>query len=84
MLCLAVSVWSAFIFNANFGGWENDINETKKQLFLWIKDLKNIYQIKHIETFFEEANKFYDNYFLPAKDIKKLAKIMKKEGWIYL
>ena len=84
LLCLAVSVWSAFIFNANFGGWENDINETKKQLFLWIKDLKNAYQIKHIETFFEEANKFYDNYFLPAKDIKKLAKIMKKEGWIYL
>ena len=45
LLCLAVCVWSSFIFNCNLEGRGNNINEAKKILGEWIADLQNKYQL---------------------------------------
>ena len=65
LLCLAVCVWSAFIFNCNFGGWENNINIAKQQLADWILDIQKKYNLQNIKDFYKEANKLYDGYFMP-------------------
>ena len=65
LLCLAVCVWSSFIFNCNLEGRGNNINEAKKILGEWIADLQNKYQLKNMNEIFCEANKLYDGYFMP-------------------
>ena len=65
LLCLAVCVWSSFIFNWENAIWENDLNIAKQKLGNWIADLQNKYQLKNMNEIFCEANKLYDGYFMP-------------------
>lgn len=65
LLCLAVCVWSSFIFNCNNGGWEKNIEVAKKQLGEWILEIQQKYNFRNIKEIYAEANKLYDGYFMP-------------------
>ena len=65
LLCLAICVWSSFIFNCNNGGWENNIEIAKKQLGDWIIETQKQYNLRSIKEIYAEANKLYDGFFMP-------------------
>ncbi len=65
LICLAVAVWSSFIFNRGIAGWENDLEIAKKQLGDWVVDISKKYGMQNILEIYQEANKLYDGYFMP-------------------
>ncbi len=65
LLCLAICVWSSYIFNYENGGWEKDLAVAKKQLGDWIVDVQTKYGLQNILEMYQVANKLYDGLFMP-------------------
>ena len=62
LLCLAVCVWSSFIFNWGHPLSESSIEVAEKQLAEWIIDLQKQYNLRSIKAIYKEANKLYGGF----------------------
>ena len=64
-LCVALCVWSAFIFNYGTGVWDKNLTEAKQLINECIQYLRNEYNLQNMLDIAHEANKLYDGLFMP-------------------